>query len=80
MSPARAANARAAWIAKSVGRSEPLPASHLYGVDRAPAGHAEALALFEAGNYAAALRDIEAALQREPRDFTALQSLSHSPQ
>ncbi len=35
-----------------------------------------ALALFESGNYTAALRDIEAALQREPRDFTALQSLS----
>ena len=44
--------------------------------DFAEAWLARALVKFQAGDYAGAIRDIEATLQREPRQFVALQTLS----
>ena len=45
--------------------------------DYAEAWLRRALTKFHAGNYAGAIRDIQATLQREPRNFVALQTLSH---
>ena len=44
--------------------------------DYADAYHRRAMARFALGDYPGALADIEATLQREPRDFAALKTLS----
>ena len=43
----------------------------------AEAYHQRAIARYHAGDAAGAIADIEAALRQEPRDFAALQTLSH---
>ena len=43
----------------------------------AEAYHQRAIARYHAGDTAGAIADIEAALRQEPRDFAALQTLSH---
>jgi len=43
----------------------------------AEAYHQRAIARYHAGDTASAIADVEAALRQEPRDFAALQTLSH---